>query len=146
MAKIILPVENRSHEWADDDPRLKDDSALREFFGSLAGQYRNAEIVRKQQGDTLEVTITPRAGQKGSATVLHALLEAPEEIHPVLRLAWQLEGHVRPALDITARLERHAAMEALVEAAEAELKRYSAQLALLKAASPAPVRLTPLGF
>lgn len=147
MAKIYLPTEQRTHEWDDNDPRLKDDTALREFFGALAGQYRTAEIVRKQNGDTLEITITPRMGQKGSDEVLHMLLSAPEEIHPALLLAWQLEGGLhRDTLEIGERLERYQAIEAMIEEAETGQETYRTQIALLQASPPAPARDVPLGF
>lgn len=150
MAKAIvsLPTENRKHEWEEDDPRLANDQALREFFGALAGQYRTADIVRKRTSDgVLEVTITPRAGQKGSDAVLHALLAAPEEIHPVLQLAWALEGSIEGAtLSVEERLERFTTIEALADQAEAELKVYHTQLQLLKASPAAPADEVPLGF
>src|SRR6059058_6119836 len=75
-----------------DDSIAGDEARLKDALAPYAPDIHTAQITRTQQGDKLLVTITKRAGTKGSAsTPLTALAAAPVWINPALTLAWDLK-------------------------------------------------------
>ncbi len=160
MAQIILSGDGMTIEIEDEIARSDDllKRALSPHYPDLA----NALISREEKDGVLKVTVSKRAGPKGSFQadgktstnrVVLALEEAPDYLNPALALAWQLRsrkvsgvstGEDGLTLDEQLALQ-HQIKEAVREGEEQALQVKKA-LELLKAAPGMPSYRLPEGF
>src|SRR3954465_9352986 len=126
-----------------DDSIAGDDARLKDALAPYAPDIHTAQITRTQQGDKLLVTITKRAGTKGSVP-LTALEAAPVWINPALTLAWELKHReTTQPLDLAAWVDLYPQIDAACRAGEAAVRGVPPPLARLQTSHPvaAPFRL-----
>ena len=126
-----------------DDSIAGDDARLKDALAPYAPDIHTAQITRTQQGDKLLVTITKRAGTKGSLpTPLTALQAAPAWINPALTLAWELKHReTTQPLDLAAWVDLYPQIDAACRAGETAVRDVTTTLARLRASRPVPAPL-----
>lgn len=160
MAQIILSGDGMTIEIEDEIARSDDllKRALSPHYPDLA----NALISREEKDGVLRVTVSKRAGPKGSNQadysaglnqVVLSLNEASDYLNPALALAWQIYSQYHSAsntgeqvltLDNQLTLQNQIS-EAILEGEEEALQVKKA-IDLLKTTPPAPSNRVPQGF
>jgi hypothetical protein len=129
-----VKIEGTELELPDDI--CKSDQKLRDALVAFYPGAANSDVKRDKKGDKEVITVTKRAGSKGSsAPVVEALDAAPEWIHPAL--VFDVKGWRKTDAEA---LER-AMLEALESLAEVERVA-----GLLDSAAPLPAPFVPEGF
>ncbi len=160
MAQIILSGDGLTIEIEDEIARSDDllKRALSPHYPDLA----NALISREEKDGLLKVTVSRRAGPKGSLQagdvvnpnpVVLALEEAPDYLNPALALAWQLYFQTSSGNNPDVKglsLEEQLAFQAVITEAilegEAEAAEVQKTVDRLKTVPNLPSHRLPEGF
>ncbi|HEX2913720.1 MAG TPA: hypothetical protein VH186_23145 [Chloroflexia bacterium] len=162
MAQIILSGDGMTIEIEDEIARSDDllKRALSPHYPDLA----NAFISREEKDGLLKVTVSKRAGPKGSYQadkvtsanpVVLALEEAPDYLNPALALAWQLyfqnsssspAGEGEGGLTLEKQLALQGEISDAILEGEAEASHLQIAIDLLKTAPHEPSHRLPKGF
>jgi hypothetical protein len=160
MAQIILSGDGLTIEIEDEIARSDDllKRALSPHYPDLA----NALISREEKEGILKVTVSRRAGPKGSLQtgkvespnpVVLALEEAPDYLNPALALAWQLYFQATSGNNPDVKglpLEEQLALQAVITEAilkgEVEASEVQKTVDRLRTAPNVPSRRLPEGF
>jgi hypothetical protein len=151
----ILKLEGQEIEL--DERMAQNDKALLEFVATFSPELANATITRKQEGNQTVVTLTKRAGSKGSGNgsevikaqsgVVTGLLEAPLYLNPALLLGWQLkQAEATGSLTLDRLLRLQTTLAEAIEQGETELELVENSLKRLLNAPPVPSKTLPTGF
>ena len=111
------------HEIPLDDTIAASDDLLKQaLLPHLGAEIANAQITRTTKENQPVVTLTKRAGPKGSIPqVLDAFRQAPERINPTYGLACMLKwNEARGALDFQGLLDLQPAIETALAQGEQE--------------------------
>jgi hypothetical protein len=126
-----------------DDSIAGDDVRLKDALAPYAPDIHTAQITRTQSGDKLIVTITKRAGTKGTGpTPLAVLAAAPAWVNPALTLAWELKHReTTQPLDLAAWVDLYPQIDAACRAGETAVREVTTALTHLHATRPVPAPL-----
>jgi hypothetical protein len=141
MATVTVNLNGQTFDL--DAEIANDDQKLKDALAPYAPDIQNATISRTQSGTKWLVTVTKRAGTKGSAAPpLSLLRDAPAWVNPALLLAWDLHHQetIQP-LDVRAWVERYPAIEEARVTGEQAVQAVSAALARLQQSRPLPAPL-----
>jgi hypothetical protein len=117
-----------------DDAICKTDKSLKDALTPHFPAVANAEIKRKTEGENTTITVTKKAGTKGLAAVVDALLQAPERISPIILIEASGEKSNPTKLD-------EAILQMFDEAAEISRVAHT-----LETAAADPSKTLPTGF
>jgi hypothetical protein len=164
MAQIILSGDGMTINI--DDEIARSDELLKRALSPHYPDLANALISRDEKDGLLKVTVSKRAGPKGSYpfepgrvdrgnTVVLALEEVPPHLNPALALAWHLysrspfaaspgEGEGEQPLEMLLALQEE--IEQAISEGESEASEIKRAVELLKIAPSVPSRRIPEGF
>ncbi len=164
MAQIILSGDGMTIDI--EDEIAKSDELLKRALSPHYPDLANAFISREEKDGLLKVTVSKRAGPKGSYQIGNAtstnpavlsLDEAPDYLNPALALAWQLysqnsssspagEGEGEGGLTLDKQLALQGEISDAILEGEAEASHLQKAIDLLKAAPHEPSHRLPKGF
>src|SRR5262245_32253241 len=88
MATVVI----EGQEVEIEDEIAKDDEMLRTALKTAWPDAANATFTRKTEDGVLTVRVQKKAGTKGAAPIVAALLRAPEHLNPALVMQRRLAG------------------------------------------------------
>lgn len=162
MAQIILSGDGMTIDI--EDEIAKSDELLKRALSPHYPDLANAFISREEKDGSLKVTVSKRAGPKGSYQagnpastnpVVLGLDEAPDYLNPALALAWHLYFQNSSSSPITEgeeglTLEKQLALQGEISDAilegESEASQVQKAIDLLKTAPHEPSHRLPKGF
>ena len=151
MIKVIL--EGQTIQMPEEVAQT--DEGLIRALSPLYPDVANAEIARKTEGGETIITVVKRPGPKGGdishqpnvqAQVIAALVAAPGETNPAVRLYLELRGLDLSTATPEALLALRGRIDLACEAGESEIDSVRRTLKALHWSAPVHARHAPLGF
>ena len=152
VQKALVEIEGRTLV-VDDLEDVRSDEKAREWLVLIENWAAGADIKREvvtdgKLGQALKLTVTKKAGPKGSVEdVRAALCAASKAVNPALSVCWELQvldGQGR--LTSAELLSRRAEIEQAIEAGQRDIDRVERTHLLLMQMQTVPSTLTPTGF
>jgi hypothetical protein len=152
VQKALVEIEGRTLV-VDDLEDVRSDEKAREWLVLIENWASNADIKREvvsdeKLGQALKLTITKKAGPKGSVEAVRAsLCAASKAVNPALSVCWELQLlDSQGRLTSTVLLQHRAEIERAIEAGQQDIERVGRTHLLLMQMQPVPSIRTPAGF